>query len=86
MIKHIINTVLEKCGEELKFFDAHFEKGLIARLEELISHDFGRVTYTEAIKLLKSVKPGNIIAIRHVMAKGPDGKTRELKTMSIELQ
>ena len=38
---------------EVAFFDAHFEKGLKARLEELISHEFGRVTYTEAIELLK---------------------------------
>lgn len=53
MLKHVIRTVLDKCPEEMKFFDAHFEKGLIERLEELISHDFGTITYTEAIKLLK---------------------------------
>ncbi len=53
MIKTVIKTVLESCPNEMKFFDAHFEKGLIARLEELISHDFATVTYTEAIELLK---------------------------------
>ena len=53
MVKHVIGTVLEKCPDEIAFFDAHFEKGLKARLEELISHEFGRVTYTEAIELLK---------------------------------
>ncbi len=53
MLKHVIGTVLEKCPSEMEFFDAHFEKGLIDRLKELISHDFGTVTYTEAIKLLK---------------------------------
>ena len=53
MVKTVIRTVLDKCPNEMQFFDAHFEKGLIARLEELISHDFGTVTYTEAIKLLK---------------------------------
>ena len=53
MVKTVIGTVLEKCPNEMKFFDQHFEKGLIARLEELISHDFGTVTYTEAIRLLK---------------------------------
>lgn len=46
----------------------------------------GNKMSAEAIKLLKTVKPGNIIAIRHVVAKGPDGKPRELKTMSVELQ
>lgn len=53
MIKHVIRTLLDTCPNEMKFFDEHFEKGLIDRLEELISHEFGVVTYTEAIKLLK---------------------------------
>ena len=53
MIKTIIRTVLDKCPDEMKFFDAHFENGIIERLEELISHDFATVTYTEAIKLLQ---------------------------------
>ncbi|MBE6837396.1 MAG: asparagine--tRNA ligase [Ruminococcus sp.] len=54
MIKTVIGEVLEKCPNEMKFFDAHFENGIIARLEELISNDFGTVTYTEAIELLKN--------------------------------
>jgi len=53
MLKNVIGELLEKCPDEINFFDAHFEKGLKARLEELISHDFARVTYTEAIKLLQ---------------------------------
>ncbi len=53
MIKHVIRKLLDTCPNEMKFFDEHFEKGLIDRLEELISHEFGVVTYTEAIKLLK---------------------------------
>lgn len=54
LIKHIVNTVLDKCGEELKFFDAHFEKGLIEKLQNVASHDFAVMTYTEAVELLKS--------------------------------
>ncbi|MBR1591783.1 MAG: asparagine--tRNA ligase [Ruminococcus sp.] len=53
MLKYVIRRLLDTCPDEINFFDAHFEKGLKARLEELISHDFGRVTYTEAIKLLQ---------------------------------
>lgn len=53
LIKHIINTVLEKCPEEMKFFDAHFEKGLIEKLKSVAGHDFAVMTYTEAIELLK---------------------------------
>lgn len=53
LIKHIIKTVLEKCPEELKFFNAHFEKGLIEKLESVANNDFAVMTYTEAIEKLK---------------------------------
>ncbi len=53
MIKYIINAVLEKCPSELKFFDAHFEKGLIDKLNSVVSNDFAVMTYTEAIEILK---------------------------------
>ena len=54
LIKHIINSVLEKCPEELKFFDAHFEKGLIEKLQGVVANDFAVMTYTEAIEALKN--------------------------------
>lgn len=54
LIKHIINTVLDKCSEELKFFDARFEKGLIEKLENVVKNDFAVMTYTEAIEALKA--------------------------------
>lgn len=54
LIKHIINTVLDKCSEELKFFNAHFEKGLIEKLENVVKNDFAVMTYTEAIDALKA--------------------------------
>ena len=53
LIKHIINTVLDKCSEELNFFDAHFEKGLIEKLKSVAENDFAVMTYTEAIEKLK---------------------------------
>ena len=53
LIKHIISTVLEKCPEELKFFDKHFENGLVEKLTAVASHDFAIMTYTEAIEKLK---------------------------------
>lgn len=53
MIKHVIRKVLDTCQNEMQFFDQHFEKGLIVRLEELVSHDFAVCDYTEAIRLLQ---------------------------------
>ena len=53
MIKHIINTVLEKCPQEMAFFNSFVDKGLLERLQHVAASDFGRVTYTEAIEILK---------------------------------
>ncbi|MBP3815350.1 MAG: asparagine--tRNA ligase [Firmicutes bacterium] len=53
MVKHIINYVLEKAPEEMEFFNNFIDKGLLERLDNIVSNDFGRVTYTEAVELLK---------------------------------
>lgn len=53
MIKHIINTVMEKCPDELEFFEKHFEKGLREKLTQVASQDFAVLDYTDAIELLK---------------------------------
>lgn len=53
LIKHIINTVLEKCPNEMEFFNKFIENGVIDKLKNVISHEFGIVEYTEAIELLK---------------------------------
>ncbi len=55
MIKHIITTVLEKCPDEIAFFNSFVDKGLRERLEHVASSDFGRVSYTEAVELLRKV-------------------------------
>ena len=54
MIKFILRTVMEKCPDEMAFFHSFVDKGLLERLEHVVSSGFGRVTYTEAIELLKS--------------------------------
>ena len=53
MIKYIINYVLENAPEEMQFFNNFVDKGLIERLEHVAGSDFGRVTYTDAIKILE---------------------------------
>ena len=57
MLKYVINYVLENAPEEMQFFNSFIDKGLIERLENIVNSDFGRVSYTEAIELLK--KAGN---------------------------
>ena len=53
MIKYIISYVLENCPEEMAFFNQFMDKGLLERLNALVSADFVRVTYTEAVEILR---------------------------------
>lgn len=54
MIKYIIKTVMEKCPDDIAFFNSFVDKGLIERLNFVMNSEFGHVTYTEAIEILKS--------------------------------
>ncbi len=56
MLKYIINYVMEHCPAELEFFNQRIDKGLLERLQHIVSSDFARCTYTEAVDLL--VKSG----------------------------
>ncbi len=53
MLKFIIRFVMERCPEEMAFFNQFIDKGLIERLNHVASADFGRITYTDAIKILE---------------------------------
>ena len=52
MLKYIINYVLENAPEEMEFFNQFIDKGLLERLRHVANSEFGRVSYTEAVKLL----------------------------------
>ncbi len=53
MLKYIIGYVLEHAPEEMAFLNKFVDKGLLERLEHVRTSDFGRISYTEAIKLLE---------------------------------
>ena len=53
MLKYVINYVLENAPEEMNFFNSFVDKGLLERLHNVVSSDFARVTYTEAVELLE---------------------------------
>ena len=53
MLKFVISYVLEHAPEEMEFFNSFVDKELLTRLHHVLNSDFGRVTYTEAIKLLE---------------------------------
>ena len=56
MIKYVLKTVLEKCPNEMKFFNDFYDKELINRLTDIVNSDFAKVTYTEAVEILEKHK------------------------------
>ena len=53
MLKYIINYCLDNAPEEMEFFNKFVDKGLLDRLHNVVANEFKRITYTEAIELLK---------------------------------
>ena len=53
MLKYLIRYVMKNAPDEMAFLNAFMDKGLLERLEHVASSDFGRITYTEAVKILE---------------------------------
>ncbi|MDJ0787474.1 MAG: asparagine--tRNA ligase [Myxococcota bacterium] len=52
-LKHVLGRILERCSEDMDFFDQRIDKGVRARIEHVVSSPFERMTYTEAISRLE---------------------------------
>jgi asparaginyl-tRNA synthetase len=52
-LKYLFNTALTGCGEDLAFFETHYEKGLIKNLENLSAAAFSHISYTDAVAELE---------------------------------
>ena len=52
MLKSVVQTVLDRCMDELKFLDQFVQNGLIDKLQKLVKDKFVKITHHEAIDLL----------------------------------
>ncbi len=52
-LKYVFSYALDKCAEDLAFFNQWYDKSAIATLEGIINSDFERLTYAEAVRLLE---------------------------------
>lgn len=52
-LKHIFKYVLEKCSEDMEFFNQRIDNTVLATADNIINNQFERLPYTEAIKLLE---------------------------------
>ena len=53
MLKYVISYVLENCPDEMNFFNSFVDTTLLERLHNIVNSDFGRISYTEAVEILK---------------------------------
>ncbi|MBQ6264339.1 MAG: asparagine--tRNA ligase [Clostridia bacterium] len=53
MIKYVIKYVMDTCPQELAFFNQFVDNGLIERLNSVVNSEFGKITYTDAVKILE---------------------------------
>lgn len=52
-LRYIVGYALERCAEDLDFFDQRIEKGLIDKLQGLHKAEFHRVSYSDAVEQLQ---------------------------------
>ena len=53
-LKYLIRYALDNCSDDLKFLNNMIDKNLLDRLNFVVSNEFVRLTYTEAIDILSS--------------------------------
>ncbi|CAB1254935.1 asparagine--tRNA ligase [Clostridium sp. MT-14] len=53
LVKYVIKYVLENAPEEMEFFNSFIDKDLFNRLDNVVNSSFDRITYTEAVDILK---------------------------------
>lgn len=53
MIKYVFKYVLDNCPEEMEFFNKFVDTRLLERLNHVITSDFVRISYTDAVKELE---------------------------------
>ncbi len=53
-LKYVIQAVLDRCWDDLEFFNQRIDDSVLATLEHVATSPFEHVTYTEAIKILEA--------------------------------
>jgi len=56
LLKFIFETLLKERAEDLAFFDERVEKGLVAKLQNIVTSEFVRMDYGEAVAILEKAK------------------------------
>ena len=71
LIKYVFRAVLEERQDDMAFFDERIQKGAVSRLEEIVSSEFVRMDYTEAIRVLDQPNRSSSFRLRGVWTCSP---------------
>lgn len=52
-LKNVFGKVLDRCPDDMAFFNQWYDKTTLTTLENIINSDFERITYTDAIDMLQ---------------------------------
>ncbi|GLJ11644.1 hypothetical protein SUGI_0173520 [Cryptomeria japonica] len=55
-LQYVLRYILDNCKEDMEFFNTWIEKGIIARLNNVVEKEFVQLTYTDAVELLLKAK------------------------------
>lgn len=64
MIKYVISYVMKECNDEIQFLNKFVDTGLIERLNNVVSHEFVRLDYTDAIEILKKADKNFVFPVK----------------------
>ena len=53
MLKYLFDDLLTRRSDDMAFFDLRIEKGVVDRLKHVVETPFRRLSYTEAVEILK---------------------------------
>jgi len=53
-LKHVIRAVLERCPDDMAFFNERIEKGVLDTLAHVVDSPFERLSYSEAVEILEA--------------------------------
>ncbi len=80
MVKYVIKYVMDNCPSEMQFFEGFVEKGLLARLDNVLNNDFKKITHKDAIDIL--IKANNKTKFENEPKHGEDLSTEHEKYLT----
>ncbi len=81
-LKYVIQAVLDECTDDMEFFNKWVQKDVISMLQGVISKEFARTTYTEAMKELEAAQQNGTAKFEFPVSWGTDLQSEHEKFLT----